>query len=250
MLKKREADSKLAQQVNESMISDKQVAYVSAPPSILLSPTKDMKPLSSDARLSQTNSNRMSQMPPSKNRMSYIVPPQTNSMLSNTNNMSMPDRASGNVATPLGAKTESLQIPNTAQDTARMSQMTDINRFSHITGQMVSQYGMQAAPSSETGTNSAIVGGAAAIAGVATVSAITTQHHDARASVLRHSKVPQTLAIVAPYVARMPDEMTLNVGDMIQLTESYDDGWAYGSKIGTEEAGTFPLVCCAMEPQQ
>jgi len=54
------------------------------------------------------------------------------------------------------------------------------------------------------------------------------------------------MKVIAPYQSRMVDELTLEPGDKIQMLETYDDGWAYGTIIGKDETGTFPLVCTVM----
>jgi hypothetical protein len=54
--------------------------------------------------------------------------------------------------------------------------------------------------------------------------------------------------VTAKYDAKMPDELELKVGDVIELIESYPDGWALGKHQGTGKLGAFPLVCTVVQP--
>ncbi|ORY47289.1 hypothetical protein BCR33DRAFT_807623 [Rhizoclosmatium globosum] len=48
------------------------------------------------------------------------------------------------------------------------------------------------------------------------------------------------------YVASLPDELSVKIGDVLTITEAYDDGWAKGRKSnGTE--GLFPLSCVGID---
>jgi hypothetical protein len=49
------------------------------------------------------------------------------------------------------------------------------------------------------------------------------------------------MRVLHPYEGSMEDELTLVPGDVIEMLESYDDGWALG-KMG-EKTGAFPLIC-------
>jgi hypothetical protein len=49
--------------------------------------------------------------------------------------------------------------------------------------------------------------------------------------------------VAREYYPEMPDEVVLNVGDRIEVLESYDDGWAMGENLTTGCRGVFPLQC-------
>lgn len=55
------------------------------------------------------------------------------------------------------------------------------------------------------------------------------------------------MKVIAAYDSRMVDELSLRPGDRIRMMESYDDGWAYGQKIGSDEIGSFPLVTTVLD---
>jgi SH3 domain len=57
------------------------------------------------------------------------------------------------------------------------------------------------------------------------------------------------LKVIAAYDSRMVDELSVRPGERIQMMESYDDGWAYGMKIGGGEMGSFPLVTTVLETE-
>ncbi|KAI8615087.1 hypothetical protein BC830DRAFT_1124260 [Chytriomyces sp. MP71] len=52
--------------------------------------------------------------------------------------------------------------------------------------------------------------------------------------------------VVIPYVATLPDELTLEVGDFVTVAEVFDDGWAKGVHVKTGAAGTFPGACVGL----
>ncbi|KAJ3041610.1 hypothetical protein HK097_002224 [Rhizophlyctis rosea] len=43
------------------------------------------------------------------------------------------------------------------------------------------------------------------------------------------------------YEAVLPDELNLEVGDMLEVRESWDDGWALGQHVRTGNVGAFPI---------
>ncbi|KAJ1566831.1 hypothetical protein HK405_008242, partial [Cladochytrium tenue] len=45
------------------------------------------------------------------------------------------------------------------------------------------------------------------------------------------------------YEPQQPDEMALAPGDYVEVSVSYDDGWATGKNLTTGRIGTFPLTC-------
>jgi hypothetical protein len=54
------------------------------------------------------------------------------------------------------------------------------------------------------------------------------------------------LSVISDYNGNMADELTLFVGDKLQMYETFDDGWAYGRHLGTNREGSFPLVCTVL----
>ncbi|KAI9008045.1 hypothetical protein BC832DRAFT_404259 [Gaertneriomyces semiglobifer] len=47
----------------------------------------------------------------------------------------------------------------------------------------------------------------------------------------------------AVYTPVQADEIKLNVGDMVEIEESFSDGWARGMNCNTRQTGVFPLAC-------
>ncbi|KAI8841160.1 hypothetical protein BJ741DRAFT_19954 [Chytriomyces cf. hyalinus JEL632] len=47
------------------------------------------------------------------------------------------------------------------------------------------------------------------------------------------------------YMPERSDEITLRVGDIIAVEQSFDDGWAYGKNLTNGQTGNFPLDCLA-----
>ncbi|KXS22287.1 hypothetical protein M427DRAFT_130004 [Gonapodya prolifera JEL478] len=55
---------------------------------------------------------------------------------------------------------------------------------------------------------------------------------------------PQTVfEVSAPFAATAPDEISLNVGDMVKLKILFRDGWSWGVNVETEQTGMLPLDC-------
>ncbi|KAI8811627.1 hypothetical protein BJ742DRAFT_655359, partial [Cladochytrium replicatum] len=44
----------------------------------------------------------------------------------------------------------------------------------------------------------------------------------------------------------MGDEIELLKGDEVEILEQYEDGWAFGLNLETNQSGAFPLSC--LEP--
>jgi hypothetical protein len=40
-------------------------------------------------------------------------------------------------------------------------------------------------------------------------------------------------------------EIDVGVGDEVQVTQKFDDGWALGVNVTTGKQGTFPMACLA-----
>jgi hypothetical protein len=49
--------------------------------------------------------------------------------------------------------------------------------------------------------------------------------------------------VIANYEASLADELNLSIGDMVVISESFDDGWAFGKNLSTGLEGNLPLVC-------
>ncbi|KAI9350900.1 hypothetical protein BDR26DRAFT_513999 [Obelidium mucronatum] len=54
---------------------------------------------------------------------------------------------------------------------------------------------------------------------------------------------PGVSAVKMEYTASKVDELTLEVGEFIQLLEVFDDGWAKGRILRNDQVGLFPLRC-------
>ncbi|RKO90656.1 hypothetical protein BDK51DRAFT_41901 [Blyttiomyces helicus] len=51
------------------------------------------------------------------------------------------------------------------------------------------------------------------------------------------------MKVVESYDRQLEDELTLVVGDVVFVEESFDDGWAIGRNEDTNESGAFPMSC-------
>ncbi|KAJ3076994.1 hypothetical protein HK102_005318 [Quaeritorhiza haematococci] len=49
--------------------------------------------------------------------------------------------------------------------------------------------------------------------------------------------------VVHVYVPTLTDEIELNYGDDVNVTERFDDGWAFGTNVTINQTGAFPLAC-------
>ncbi|KAI9475741.1 MAG: hypothetical protein EXX96DRAFT_574457 [Benjaminiella poitrasii] len=56
--------------------------------------------------------------------------------------------------------------------------------------------------------------------------------------------------VIHPYSPQLPDELGLNVGDIVCLALRFDDGWALGFNVTTGAKGAFPLVCISPAPEE
>lgn len=45
---------------------------------------------------------------------------------------------------------------------------------------------------------------------------------------------------VHPYVAQQPDELTLELADILNILEKTEDGWIFGERLHDQERGWFP----------
>ncbi|KAJ3249775.1 hypothetical protein HDU77_007451 [Chytriomyces hyalinus] len=51
-----------------------------------------------------------------------------------------------------------------------------------------------------------------------------------------------TEKVIIPYLATLPDELTVEVGELVQVVERFDDGWVKGRRVKTGHEGTFPVT--------
>ncbi|KAJ3348652.1 Sorbin and SH3 domain-containing protein 2 [Entophlyctis luteolus] len=51
--------------------------------------------------------------------------------------------------------------------------------------------------------------------------------------------------VVADFLATKPDEVTVEVGDRVLVTKSFDDGWCFGIVLSSQLEGFFPYDCLA-----
>ncbi|KAI8807527.1 hypothetical protein BJ742DRAFT_678873 [Cladochytrium replicatum] len=58
-------------------------------------------------------------------------------------------------------------------------------------------------------------------------------------------KAGRVMKVVYEYSARIADEMRLSFGDIVDVDEIFDDGWAAGRNRNTGESGAFPLIAVA-----
>jgi Variant SH3 domain len=57
--------------------------------------------------------------------------------------------------------------------------------------------------------------------------------------------------VIYPYSPCDEDELALAAGDIVYVTESFDDGWLVGISQRTNEYGSFPSTCvCKLRVKQ
>ncbi|KAI9357643.1 hypothetical protein DFJ73DRAFT_758219 [Zopfochytrium polystomum] len=56
---------------------------------------------------------------------------------------------------------------------------------------------------------------------------------------------PERYKVTFGYTPSLPDEMELKVGQVIEVAESFDDGWGKGRNLNTGVTGIFPMACLA-----
>ncbi|KAJ3395664.1 hypothetical protein CcCBS67573_g05064 [Chytriomyces confervae] len=49
--------------------------------------------------------------------------------------------------------------------------------------------------------------------------------------------------VILEYTAVQGDELTLKIGDMVQVVELFDDGWVKGTALNSGNVGMFPAAC-------
>ncbi|KAJ3233416.1 Sorbin and SH3 domain-containing protein 2 [Chytriomyces hyalinus] len=52
---------------------------------------------------------------------------------------------------------------------------------------------------------------------------------------------PKTYGVVEHYIPEREDELELYVGEKVELTQEYDDGWGFGTNLNSNAEGVFPL---------
>ncbi|KAI9291201.1 hypothetical protein K502DRAFT_326406 [Neoconidiobolus thromboides FSU 785] len=53
----------------------------------------------------------------------------------------------------------------------------------------------------------------------------------------------ESFVVSTNYVPVLPDEISLEKGDMVEVRHRFDDGWALGRNLSTDKTGAFPLAC-------
>ena len=53
--------------------------------------------------------------------------------------------------------------------------------------------------------------------------------------------------VVIEHIPQLPDEVKLNIGDLVEVKQVFEDGWAYGINTATKIDGTFPVNCLGEE---
>jgi len=53
--------------------------------------------------------------------------------------------------------------------------------------------------------------------------------------------------VVLEHTPQLPDEVKLNIGDLVEVKQVFEDGWAYGINTATKIDGTFPVICLGEE---
>jgi len=53
--------------------------------------------------------------------------------------------------------------------------------------------------------------------------------------------------VVIEHTPQLPDEVKLNIGDLVEVKQVFEDGWAYGINTASKVDGTFPVNCLGEE---
>jgi len=53
--------------------------------------------------------------------------------------------------------------------------------------------------------------------------------------------------VVVEHTPQLPDEVKLDIGDLVEVKQVFEDGWAYGINTATKTDGTFPVNCLGEE---
>lgn len=53
----------------------------------------------------------------------------------------------------------------------------------------------------------------------------------------------ESYIVEQPHTPANDDELELKIGEIVKVLEQFEDGWAFGLNITTDETGVFPLVC-------
>ncbi|KAJ3062580.1 hypothetical protein HDU98_001537 [Podochytrium sp. JEL0797] len=97
----------------------------------------------------------------------------------------------------------------------------------------------------ESGPESIALTGAASKTSLTTVTSTTTTTKD-------YVRIPEPSlgkkTVIVEYTASQPDELSLKVGDVVDVGEAFDDGWGSGTIVGKGIRGMFPLQAVGMKP--
>ncbi|TPX70214.1 hypothetical protein SpCBS45565_g01977 [Spizellomyces sp. 'palustris'] len=56
-----------------------------------------------------------------------------------------------------------------------------------------------------------------------------------------YEQLDQFACCTYSFTPNLPDELLLRKGDVVAISQKFNDGWAYGTNINTKQAGTFPI---------
>jgi hypothetical protein len=88
------------------------------------------------------------------------------------------------------------------------------------------------------------LGGASALALPVATGAFYATHSSTHSQSQPQSQDDPSLALVqatSTYSAVRPDELSLQPGDMIQVEQQFEDGWAFGHNLNSQSRGMFPF---------
>ncbi|KAJ3290891.1 hypothetical protein HDU76_007348 [Blyttiomyces sp. JEL0837] len=55
---------------------------------------------------------------------------------------------------------------------------------------------------------------------------------------------PERYRVTFGYTPSLPDELELKPGQIVEVSETFDDGWGKARNLDTGLTGTFPMACC------
>ncbi|KAJ3081863.1 Sorbin and SH3 domain-containing protein 2 [Rhizoclosmatium hyalinum] len=111
----------------------------------------------------------------------------------------------------------------------------------------------QAAPAKDTGKGSKNRGSSLYVSPNTPNAALNTPKPVAAPSVPLPSVAPTTptngpRTVVYNFNPERSDEVALRVGDKVQVTHTFDDGWSFGKNVTSGREGNFPTECLAGVP--
>lgn len=62
------------------------------------------------------------------------------------------------------------------------------------------------------------------------------------------SEASRRYVVIRNYSPHMDDEITLHIGDKIDIEETYDDGYALGTNLDNKQWGIVPLIALEHKP--